>query len=425
MRLSHSLRPALLLLAINLALNVNQAQAFLGLFRKADPVAPTANQRSADEAEASAMLQEAREAQNGGSGGKAKSLYRQICKKYPFSQSASEASYSLALLLKDSGAALATSFDAFQTFVEKYRNSARFDDAIRQQFEIAESAKGGKRERSLILLKFKLGTDAVAEMFEKIIKNAPFGKLAPLAQFNIGELYQDAGEKEKAVDAFQLVVENYPRSKQADEAQFRIGNINSVAANRSEDKSNLLAARDALTTYVEVNPKGERSEEARQGLAKINSAEAKQSLDVAKFYIRIGKGKAAAIYLNEALRFGSTEVSDEARELLSTLAVSDPESITSVRKQQPQQDYTSDSAKSLKDSDDYVGPTLPELKEATKAPAMRSGLDKFLPLPGTDEEPAAPKTPPGPTPKGSVLPGLPAAGAGSPPPPVPPKPKAD
>ncbi|GEP43831.1 tetratricopeptide repeat protein [Brevifollis gellanilyticus] len=378
------------------------APAFLGLFEKKDKVAPATDERQRQESEATALLMQARQAQNEGRTGRAQSTYQQIAKDYPFTVAASEASYANALIVKQTGGSLQSSFDAFQTFIDQHRSSARFEDAIQQQYEIAETAKGGKKERSLILLKVKMGGEDVVKMYQKIISNAPFGKLAPVAQFSIGEIYQDMGEKDKAVAGYQIVVENYPNTKQASEAQFRIGSISSVAASRSEDKSNIVAARDALTTYMATHPKGDRAGEAEQGLRQINAVEATQSLTVAKFYMRINKPKAAAIYLNEALKYGSPEASSEARELLAELAATDPDAVSDARKGQPDQDYTVAGAKNLKNRDDYVGPLAPELAKLSQKSRMRAGSDNFLPIPLT--EPTLPTKPGAAPAPGALLP---------------------
>jgi FimV-like protein len=390
--------------AATLCTLTSPAPAFLGLFEKKEKIVPATDERQQQEAVATALLMEARQAQNDGRTGKAQGIYQQIVKNYPFTVAASEASYANAILVKQASS-LQESFDAFQSFIDQFRSSARFEDAIQQQFEIAETAKGGKKERSLILLKFKMGGDDLVAMYRKIITNAPFGKLAPIAQFSIGEIYQDMGEKAKSVAAFQTVVDNYPNTKQAGEAQFRIGSISSVAASRSEDKSNIIAARDALNTYMVTNPKGERASEAELGLRQINAVEASQSLTVAKFYMRISKPKAAAIYLNEALKYGSPEVSAEARELLAELAVADPDAVSDAQKGQPDQDYTVAGAKNLKNQDDYIGPLAPELARLGQKPRMRAGDDNFLPIPLS--EPMLP-TKPGAAPSpGALLPPVP------------------
>lgn len=380
---------------------VSSSHAFLGLFEKKDKQAPGGDERQAQEAQATSMLMSAREAQNAGKTGRAKNEYDAIVKKYPFTVAASEAAYASALITR-ANSDVTTAFDDFQKFIDDYRSSARFNDALQQQYELAEEARGGRKQRALLVLPVKMGGEDVIKLYQQIIKNAPFGKLAPLCQFSIAEVYQDLGEKDKAVLAYQGVVDNYPNTKQASEAQFRIGSISNVAASRSEDKSNLIATRDALTTYMTTNPKGERASEAEVILQQVNAAEASQSLNVGKFYQRIGKTKAAAIYFNEALKYGSPEASNEARERLAELAAIDPEAVADAKKGQPDQDYTVPGARNLKTRDDYIGPLSPELTRLGQKPKMRAGDDNFLPIP--IQEPTLPLTPGAAPAGGSLLP---------------------
>jgi outer membrane protein assembly factor BamD (BamD/ComL family) len=374
------------------------------IFGKKQKVAPMADERAQQESAASAMLSEARLAHNAGKTGKAQGLYQAIMKRYPFTQSGGEAAFQNALIIRHTGK-MDEAFEAFQQFIKGYQDSPRFNEAVEQQYEIAEEAKGGKKQSSLLLLPMKMNSSDIIEFYEQIIKNAPFGKFAPLAQFSIAEIQQDMKEKDKAILAYQKVVENYPGTSQAAEAQFRIGSISNIAAQRSEDSSNIHMARDALRTYIAANPNGERKQETEMILRQVNTAEANQSLTVAKFYKRTGKTSAAAIYLNEALKFGSPEVSAEARELLAELAATDPEGVAEARKG-PGQDYTALTAQNLKSRDDYVGPLAPELARLSQKPKMRTGDDGFMPIPL--QEPTLPLRP------GAAMPG-----AGSLLPPVP------
>jgi len=372
--------------------------------KKNEKVAPQADERAGQEAAANVLLAQARLAQNAGKSGKAQSLFQSVMKSYPFTASAAEAAFQNAHIIRHTGR-MDDAFEAYQNFLNDYRDSPRFNEAVEQQFEIAEEAKGGRKQRGLLLVPMKMNTSDVIGFYEQIIKNAPYGKFAPLAQFSIAEIQQDMNEKQKAVQAYQRVVENYPGTSQAAEAQFRIGSISNIAAQRSEDASNLLAARDALRTYIASNPAGERKQETEQILAQVNTAEANQSLTVARFYKRMGKTRAAAIYLNEALKYGSPEVSSEARELLAELAAEDPDGVADARKA-PNQDYTVLTAQNLKSRDDYVGPLAPDLARLSQKPKMRTGDDGFMPIPL--QEPTLP-----------LRPGAEAPGAGTLLPPVP------
>ncbi len=60
-------------------------------------------------------------------------------------------------------------------------------------------------------------------MYERIIKNAPYGTYAPQCQFNIGLAREQQRKFTDAVDAYQKVLDNYPTSSVAANAQYQIG----------------------------------------------------------------------------------------------------------------------------------------------------------------------------------------------------------
>ncbi|MDB6005764.1 MAG: hypothetical protein JWR15_2751 [Prosthecobacter sp.] len=400
----HARLPVFLACAVSFLALTTASSAIWPFSGKKDKVVPVDSERDSQEAAAAAMLAQARQAESSRRVSKAQGLYQAIVKRYPFTKSAAEAAFQNAVIIRHNGK-MDDAFEALQAFILAYRDSPHFSEAIEKEFEIAEEAKGGKKQRGMLMISMKMNSSDVIKFYETIIKNAPFGKYAPLAQFSIAEIQQDLKEKDKAVAAYQKVVENHPNSSQAAEAQFRIGSISNIAAQRSEDASNLLAARDALRTYIATHPGGDRKQETELILHQVNTAEANQSLTVAKFYQRVGKTKAAAIYLNEALKFGSPEVSAQARTMLSELASADPEGVADAKKG-PGQDYTALTAENLKARDDYVGPLAPELARLSQKPKMRTGDDGFVPIPL--QEPTLPLRPGAATPgAGSLLPPVP------------------
>lgn len=415
------------LAAVSAALLLASGQAspawgFLDFFKKDQAKAPSASELKVQEGEASRMLAEAKSLDSSGSGSKAIGIYDQILKKYPFTNSAAEAAFAKAWNIRQTGK-LQAAFEAFQRLVNDFRQSPRFSDAIQQQYEVAEEAKGGKKQRTMIMVPMKLGSEEVIKMYKQVITNAPYGKFAPLAQFSIGEIHQDKGEKNEAVAAYQSVVDNYPNSKEASEAQFRIGAISNIAAKSTQDGQNLTATRDALKTYVTTNPQGDRASEAQTMLSQVDEAQAARSLVIGKFYEKQGKPKAAAIYYNEALKYGSAEMSQEARTRLSNLAASNPADVSDTKRTTPGNDYTVPAAVDLRHRPDYAGPPSPELARLSQKPKMRKDNDQFMPIP--IQEPSLP-TRPGDQPAAaagtSLLP--PPAPAGDKPPllPVPPAP---
>ena len=374
----------------------------LSWFKEKEVGVPSVSEKQAQEASAELMLRDAKTAASTGSTGKAQSIYKDIVSRYRFTDAASTAQYEYAKLVRADGK-LQAAFDGFQKFINDYRQSPYYNDAIQQQFEIAEEARGGRKQGSLLFIPMKMDKSAIIKMYQAVISNSPYGKYAPYAQFAIGEVYQDDGDKVNANAAFQAVVDNHSNTKLASEAQFRIGAIASAAASRTQDASNLTTTRDALEIYRAAHPTGERSGEAEALLNQVNEAQSLKSLEIAKFYETSGKPKAAAIYYNEAIRFGAADAALEARERLANLAALYPDEIkenAAIEKNS----YTVQAASNLKTRDDYSGPPAPVVARMgpTGKPEMRVEQDDFKPIPL--QEPDLPTRPANQPQPGMLLP---------------------
>ena len=371
-------------------------------FKTKDDVVPGAAEQQAQEAAAQAMLRDAKTALSTGNSGRAQGIYKDIVQRYRFTEAAATAQFELALSIRRSGK-LQDAYDAFQKFVDNYRSSPSFNEAVQQQFEIAEEAKAGKKQPTLLIIPMKLDKTELVKLYSGVIRNSPYGKYAPYAQFAIGEVYQDDGDKAMAVSSYQMVVDNYPNTKLAAEAQFRIGAISSAAARKTEDVANLTATRDALETYKAANPAGERTGEAESLISEVNAAESMRSLEIAKFYQKSGKPKAAAIYYNEALKLGTPETAVEARLGLTALAAAYPEEVKETTAIQDGAEYTVPAAVNLKSMDDYAGPPAPVIARMNRKPQMRVEEDSFKPIPLKEPElPTRPEA--APTAPGTIIP---------------------
>ncbi len=353
-------------------------------FKSKEDRVPSVSEKQSQEGAAQAILRDARTAQSTGNAGKAQSLYKDIVLRYRFTDTAAVAQFEYARLVRSEGK-LQNSYDAFQKFADDYRQSPLFNDAIQQQFEIAEEARAGKKQPSLLMIPMKMDKSALVKMYKGVISNSPYGKYAPYAQFAIGEVYQDDGDKTNANAAFQSVVENYPNTKLASEAQFRVGAISSQAAAKTQDSQNLVASRDALETYKAANPTGERLGETEALLNQNTEDQSAAFLQIAKFYESQNKPKAAAIYYNEAMKFGSPEATLEARQRMAALATAHPKEMKDNLVVNDAE-YTIPAAANLKSRDEYAGPPAPVVARMGRKPQMRVDDDNFKPIPLQEPE---------------------------------------
>ncbi|CAN5790018.1 hypothetical protein BH11VER1_BH11VER1_23570 [soil metagenome] len=405
MKVHSTLRVVLTVSSLALCVSSSYAIDFgkanpLKWFKEKEQNVPTSSEKQTQEATAAGLLRDAKTALSTGDTGKAQGIYKELVGRYRFTDAAAEAQFEYSKILRTNGKLL-DSYEGFQKFINDYRQSPRFNEALQQQFEIAEEAKAGKKQPTLMLIPMKLDKSELVKLYQGVIKNSPYGKYAPFAQFAIGEVYQDDGDKAMANASYQAVVDNYPNTKLASEAQFRIGAISSAAARRTQDASNLSVTRDALETYKLTNPGGDRSGEAESLINEVNETESLRSLEIAKFYEKSSKPKAAAIYYNEALKYGSPESSVQARERLSALAAAYPEEMkenTAIENT----DYTIPAAVNLKNNRDYAGPPAPIVAKMGRKSEMRVEQDNFKPIPLKEPElPTRPNVAPAP---GMILP---------------------
>jgi outer membrane protein assembly factor BamD len=141
------------------------------------------------------------------------------------------------------------------------------------------------------------------EMFDGIVKRAPFSKWAPLAQFNIGQAYEKQSKYTEALAAYQQVVVRYPGDAIADDAQYQIGYVR-LREHRegSYDRASAAKAREAFEDFINRYPESEKVAQARENMRTLEGSQTKGTLDIARFYDRTKNYKAAVIYYNEVIK---------------------------------------------------------------------------------------------------------------------------
>jgi outer membrane protein assembly factor BamD len=186
--------------------------------------------------------------------------------------------------------------------VQKYPSSDYFEQALDEQYRIANLYLAGEPQR---IWKIPVGPsmDRTVEMYERIIKNAPYGTYAPQCQFNIGLAREQQRRFSDAVDAYQKVLDNYPTSSVASNAQYQIG----YAWMRSSSSGDydLGAARkavDAFQDFLVRYPTSDKAVQAQENIQKLGQKQTQGAYDVAKFYETQHQPRAAFIYYNEVVR---------------------------------------------------------------------------------------------------------------------------
>lgn len=246
--------------------------------------------------------------------------YKELTEKYPLAPQAAQARYQQATLLYRKGD-LIKSFDAYQSFIEKYNSSNLYSQALARQQEVATAAAGGKIKNNFLGLKSNIGATTAAKMLTQVKNNAPYAKSAPQAQFSIGELWQSRKENIKAIAAYKQVQRDYPNSKLTPEALYRVGTLlMNESKSGNPNKSSLDQARSVLLDLRQQYPNSPRAKDAKVKLRELASANVQRSYDIAEFYRKKGQNNAAIIYYKEVIKLSpSGSLHNLAKQRLATL----------------------------------------------------------------------------------------------------------
>jgi outer membrane protein assembly factor BamD len=232
--------------------------------------------------------------------GNALSAYRRLIRRWPTSSAAQEARLGLA----ESLSALGYYYKAYKTYqelIEKNPNSPYFDTALQREFEIANLFLAGEKHKVWVFKIFP-ALDKSIEIYEKIVKNGPYSKVGPEAQYRIGLAYEKQKEYISAVHAYEKLLERYPQHPFAENAQFQIGWAYKQEAKRSEYDQNaanqsIAAFNDFLIRY----PNSDKAATAEKLLAGLKQEQSKGLFSIGQFYEKKKDYRAALIYYNAVI----------------------------------------------------------------------------------------------------------------------------
>ena len=337
--------------------------------------------------------------------GNAIKAYRVFVKKFSYSSHVSDAQWKIAELTEKTGDDN-HAFDAYDTYIKKYPRGENFNKAVEAQFNIATRFLNGEKVK-IIGMKMTASMVRAQKMFESIIANASYSKYAPLSQFDVGQALEKQGKYPEAMAAYQLVQTKYPNDPIAADAQYQIGYVFMIQS-RSEGVYHPgvgSKARDAFEDFIARYPESEKVPQAQQNIKMLSGRETKGAYEIAKYYDKQKKYKAAVIYYNDVIQQQpGTPESEEAKariEALKTLVGEDAlqagpertetgERAQKSRKLQAQVDTAS--------RPDYLGPPVTRpVETAPPKPKLRTSPDGLTPAtpskPGTPVPPVEPPLP--------------------------------
>jgi len=234
-----------------------------------------------------------------------------VIKHFPNSRWAAEAQFykGKTFLEMDESAKAA---EHFQLLVDRYPYSDRINEAIAEEFEIAESLLGGEKTK-ILGMAIMPAQDTAVELYRHIVKNAPYGPHGAAAQFRLADAHLSIGDFDEATQAYQAVIDEYPNSEYVDKAKFRIAKVSYKAALKHEEKTQTDEALSRFESFKTAYPGSEMEFEADDAIRELREKKAHDLYDIALFYQKRKKYKSARVYYKDVLnQFPETMMALEA-----------------------------------------------------------------------------------------------------------------
>lgn len=249
--------------------------------------------------------------------------YKRVFKRYPRSASAPEAYYRTAQIEIKRDRPL-KAFEAIDAIVRAYPNYGKFDELIAEEYRIAYELLHGKRLKMFGVLPGFPNEDRGIYFMERLIFNAPFSDLAPLALMNIAEAHARHNRTGESIDALDRLITSYPSSILAPDAYLRMGQVHEQTVDGPlYDQAATKDAIDYYEDFLILFPRHSEVGGAEEGLARMKDMLAKSRFKIADFYYqKRARYQAARVFYNEAITIAPTsETAALARERIAQLDV--------------------------------------------------------------------------------------------------------
>ena len=227
-------------------------------------------------------------------------------------------------------------FDVLQGLIAGHVSRINYTAVVQRQYEIAHLFFKGYREVFVSWLPFIKKEDRTAELFQKVLENAPCAEDAPEIRLALGRIYLDDQKPEEAAEEFKKTIQLYPETKEAKYAALELANVYvQQAENGDGDGRYAKEAIEALNFYLEKHPNDPETQWIRDSLKKVHSYIAKRYCNLGDFYRKKGKTETAERYY--ALVLTDYPNTPEAEKAEKQLAKLDQEFLSSRKQYTPEE----------------------------------------------------------------------------------------
>jgi outer membrane protein assembly factor BamD len=232
-----------------------------------------------------------------------------VVRVWPLSDYAPDAQYLIARCFEATGKD-EVAFNAYQTIIDKYPHSDKYEDVLWRQYGIANRFLAGQWFRLWRYIPFFPSMDRTADMFGKIVKDGPYSNVAPHAQLRIGAAREKQKNYEDAVQAYETAADRYRNQPViAADALFREGiSYAKQAATAEYDQGTAAKAIATFTDFITFYPDDRRVPTAQRAIVALKAEQVRGNFEIAQFYEKsktlsaAQRRNGAVVYYNEVLQ---------------------------------------------------------------------------------------------------------------------------
>lgn len=219
-----------------------------------------------------------------------------LIEHYPRAREAADAQYYIGVCWEDQGK-LQEAFKNYQLVVDKYPFSERSAEIVQRQYDIGVKLLEGESGRGAFSRSFSGPDTNIIDIFNAVIKNAPYGNLAAPSRYKIGLYFSENRMYQEARDEFEKVINDYPDSEWAKAAKYQTALADAQRSTDAPyDQKVTQAAVGEFKEFLEHYPEAELSSKAKEQIRGLRDKEAESHFQIAQFYEKQKKYEAAKIY---------------------------------------------------------------------------------------------------------------------------------
>ena len=211
-------------------------------------------------------------------------------------------------------------FKAIEALLTGYPDYADFKTLISREYELGALYYKGLREPAywhLRWIPWLTGENKCIEIYNAVLKRAPFSPQAPQARLGLAHLYDEAGKANASLEQYRIIVRDFPDSREYRYALLALANGLLIKAERGDgDGRYIKEAYDVLMTFRTKFPKASEMPWVDRHIAIYKDILGKRYYDMACYYNKNGKNEAAKRYLAIVLRDYPTSLSAPPAEKL-------------------------------------------------------------------------------------------------------------